>query len=138
MINYTLTLDATRKVPNNRAYITEKQREQSGSITLGLEKRCFDVSFHIEVSCLKPNNIRKTHYNPHSFNVKNIIFHTTNLHYLDIHNSTLLSQACPEDALNPLNNELRFIFDGLPSDKNLKPSLAQQAQTTTFHPVSNL
>ncbi|XP_042253312.1 integrin alpha-M-like [Thunnus maccoyii] len=91
MINYTLTLDATRKVPNNRAYITEKQREQSGSITLGLEKRCFNVSFHIE--------------------------------------------ACPEDALNPLNNELRFIFDGLPSDKNLSPSLAQQAQTTTFHPL---
>ncbi|XP_042253307.1 integrin alpha-M-like [Thunnus maccoyii] len=90
-INYTLTLDATRKVPNNRAYIREKQREQSGSITLGLEQRCFDVSFHIE--------------------------------------------ACPEDALNPLNNELRFTFDGLPSDKNLKPCLAQQAQTTTFHPL---
>ncbi|XP_044193373.1 integrin alpha-M-like [Thunnus albacares] len=90
-INYTLTLDATRKVPNNRAYIREKQREESGSITLGLEKRCFDVSFHIE--------------------------------------------ACPEDALNPLDNELRFTFDGLPSDKNLKPSLAQQAKTTTFHPL---
>ncbi|XP_044193374.1 integrin alpha-M-like [Thunnus albacares] len=90
-INYTLTLDATRKVPNNRAYIREKQQEESGSIRLGLEKRCFDVSFHIE--------------------------------------------ACPEDALNPLDNELRFTFDGLPSDKNLKPSLAQQAQTTTFHPL---
>ncbi|XP_067431753.1 integrin alpha-M-like [Thunnus thynnus] len=91
MINYTLTLDATRKVPNNRAYIREKQREQSGSITLGLEQRCFNASFHIE--------------------------------------------ACPEDALNPLNNELRFTFDGLPSDKKLSPSLAQQAQTTTFHPL---
>ncbi|XP_067431756.1 integrin alpha-M-like [Thunnus thynnus] len=90
-INYTLTLDATRKVPNNRAYIREKQREQSGSITLGLEQRCFDVNFHIE--------------------------------------------ACPEDALNPLNNELQFTFDGLPSDKKLSPSLAQQAQTTTFHPL---
>ncbi|XP_044193380.1 integrin alpha-M-like [Thunnus albacares] len=90
-INYTLKLDATRKVPNNRAYIREKQREQSGSTTLGLEKRCFDVNFHIE--------------------------------------------ACPEDALNPLNNELRFTFDGLPSDKKLSPSLAQQAKTTTFHPL---
>ncbi|XP_067431757.1 integrin alpha-M-like [Thunnus thynnus] len=90
-INYTLTLDATRKVPNNRAYIREKQQEESGSITLGLEKQCFSVSFHIE--------------------------------------------ACPEDALNPLDNELRFTFDGLASDKNLKPSLAQQAKTTTFHPL---
>ncbi|XP_044193365.1 integrin alpha-M-like [Thunnus albacares] len=90
-INYTLTLDATRKVPNKRAYIREKQREETRSITLGLEQQCFDLSFHIE--------------------------------------------ACPEDALNPLNNELRFTFDGLASDKNLSPSLAQQAQTTTFHPL---
>ncbi|XP_041830516.1 integrin alpha-M-like [Melanotaenia boesemani] len=45
-------------------------------------------------------------------------------------------EACPEDIHNPLMNELRFTFDGLPSDTNLKPSLAQQAQTTTFHPLS--
>ena len=86
----------------------------------------------------KTNNIRKTHYNPQSFNVKNIIFDTTNPHNLDFHNSVLLLQACPEDALNPLNNEFQFTFNGLPSDKNLSPSLAQQAQTTTFHPVSNI
>uniref|UniRef100_A0A3Q4H5A8 VWFA domain-containing protein n=1 Tax=Neolamprologus brichardi TaxID=32507 RepID=A0A3Q4H5A8_NEOBR len=33
VINYTLTLDATRKPPNNRAYTSGKQREQSGSVT---------------------------------------------------------------------------------------------------------
>lgn len=54
------------------------------------------------------------------------------------HNSALFVQACPEDALNALSNELRFTFDGLPSDTNLSPSLAQQAQTTSIHPVSNL
>ncbi|KAM8730448.1 integrin alpha-M-like [Acanthopagrus schlegelii] len=92
-INFTLTLDATRKVPNNRAYISEKQRVQTGStdVILGQPSRCVNVNFFVE--------------------------------------------ACPEDALNPLSNELKFRFDGLPSDTNLRPSLAQQAQTTTIHPL---
>ncbi|XP_034426297.1 integrin alpha-M-like [Hippoglossus hippoglossus] len=89
-INYTLTLDATRKVPNNRAYIKDKQREKTGSIEVDLQRpKCFPVKFFI--------------------------------------------QACPQDALNVLRNELRFTFDGIPSITNLKPSLAQQAQTTTYH-----
>uniref|UniRef100_A0A8D3BPT1 Integrin, alpha M (complement component 3 receptor 3 subunit) n=1 Tax=Scophthalmus maximus TaxID=52904 RepID=A0A8D3BPT1_SCOMX len=89
-IDYTLILDATRKVPNNRAYISDKQRETTGSIDIQLgRQQCRKVKFSIE--------------------------------------------ACPEDALNALNNELRFAFDGKPSKKNLKPSLAQQAKTTTFH-----
>ncbi|XP_053269089.1 integrin alpha-M [Pleuronectes platessa] len=89
-INYTLTLDATRKVPNNRAYINDKQRETTGSIEVDLRRpKCFPVKFFI--------------------------------------------QACPQDALNVLRNELRFTFDGIPSVTNLKPVLAQQAQTTTYH-----
>ncbi|XP_024140476.1 integrin alpha-M [Oryzias melastigma] len=44
------------------------------------------------------------------------------------------TQACPEDALNPLKNELSFTFEGLPSSENLRPSLAHQAMTT-FHPM---
>ncbi|XP_034716994.1 integrin alpha-X-like [Etheostoma cragini] len=44
-------------------------------------------------------------------------------------------EACPEDALNVLSNVLRFTFDGLPSDQNLRPSLALQAQTASFHPL---
>ncbi|XP_053197893.1 integrin alpha-M-like [Scomber japonicus] len=91
IINYTFTLDAQRKVPNNRAYIRDKQREQTGSLTLTFEQKCNDVKF--------------------------------------------LIQACPDDSLNPVNNELQFIFDGLPSSSGLRPSLAQQAQTTTFHPL---
>ncbi|XP_073345568.1 integrin alpha-M [Pagrus major] len=92
-INFTLTLDATRKVPNNRAYINEKQRVQTGStdVNLGQPPGCVTVNFFVE--------------------------------------------ACPEDALNSLSNELRFTFDGLPSNTNLRPSLAQQAQTTTIHPL---
>ncbi|XP_041830491.1 integrin alpha-M-like [Melanotaenia boesemani] len=91
-INYTFTLDATRKTPNNRAYIREKLREETGSFVLDLKRRqCSSVNFFIE--------------------------------------------ACPEDIHNPLMNELRFTFDGLPSDTNLKPSLAQQAQNMTFHPL---
>ncbi|XP_060951248.1 integrin alpha-D-like [Limanda limanda] len=89
-INYTLTLDATRKVPNNRAYILGKQREKTGSLEVDLGgPKCLQVKFFI--------------------------------------------QACPQDALNVLRNELRFTFDGIPSTTNLKPSLAQQAQTTTYH-----
>ncbi|XP_062234759.1 integrin alpha-M-like [Platichthys flesus] len=89
-INYTLTLDATRKVPNNRAYINGKQREMTGSIVVNLRRpKCFPVKFFI--------------------------------------------RACPQDALYVLRNELRFTFDGIPSAANLKPSLAQQAQTTTYH-----
>uniref|UniRef100_A0A3Q1J2U5 VWFA domain-containing protein n=1 Tax=Anabas testudineus TaxID=64144 RepID=A0A3Q1J2U5_ANATE len=90
-INYTLTLDATRKVPNNRAYISEKQRQSSGSTTISIGQNCLDVMFSID--------------------------------------------ACPEDALNELINELKFTFDGVPSSTNLKPSLDQRAQTLTFHPL---
>ncbi|KAM9837953.1 integrin alpha-M-like [Aulostomus maculatus] len=89
-INFTLTLDATRKVPNNRAFIKEKIREASGSLELNLDvNQCVKESFYVE--------------------------------------------ACPEDSLNPLSNELTFTFDGLPSRQGLRPSLAQQAQTTSFH-----
>ncbi|XP_061564407.1 integrin alpha-D-like [Cololabis saira] len=89
-INYTLTLDATRKPPKNRAYISEKQQEQTGSLTVDLSgQRCNKVKFLVE--------------------------------------------SCPEDALNPLENELSFIFEGLPSNTNLKPSLREEAQTRTFY-----
>uniref|UniRef100_UPI0037E8A9C6 integrin alpha-M n=1 Tax=Semicossyphus pulcher TaxID=241346 RepID=UPI0037E8A9C6 len=44
-------------------------------------------------------------------------------------------EGCPEDALNELRNELRFTFEGLPSNRGIRPSLAQQAQTTTFYPL---
>ncbi|XP_030610792.1 integrin alpha-X-like [Archocentrus centrarchus] len=91
-INYTLTLDATRKSPNNRAYISGKEREQSGSVTVDLtSKQCPTVKFLIE--------------------------------------------ACPEDALLALSNELKFTFDGLLSNTTLRPSLAPQAQTTIIYPL---
>lgn len=50
-------------------------------------------------------------------------------------NDLLSVQACPEDAFNEILNELKFSFEGLPSNVNLKPSLTPQAQTTTVHPV---
>ncbi|XP_076615332.1 integrin alpha-M-like isoform X2 [Chaetodon auriga] len=91
-INYTLTLDATRKAPNNRAYFSEKQRVETRSTDLDLTKeQCRTVKFFVE--------------------------------------------ACPDDALNELSNELRFTFDGYPSGTNLRPSLALQAQTTSIHPL---
>ncbi|XP_042073002.1 integrin alpha-M [Haplochromis burtoni] len=51
-------------------------------------------------------------------------------------NLNLFLQACPEDALNQLSNELKFTFDGSASNTNLRPSLAPQAQTTTIHPLN--
>ncbi|XP_042071716.1 integrin alpha-M isoform X1 [Haplochromis burtoni] len=91
-INYTLTPDATRKPPNNRAFVNGKQREESSSLTVELNgKQCSTVTFVIE--------------------------------------------ACPEDALNALSNELKFTFDGLPSNTQLRPSLAPQARTTTTYPL---
>ncbi|XP_027901433.1 integrin alpha-D-like [Xiphophorus couchianus] len=87
-VNFTLTLDANRKIPNNRAEISKDVRHKSGSLNLNLNrKECIDVNFFIE--------------------------------------------SCPEDALNPLNNELRFTFGGLPSGSNPRPSLSPQVQTTT-------
>ncbi|XP_029312820.1 integrin alpha-X-like [Cottoperca gobio] len=48
-INYILTLDATRKVPNNRAFIDEKRRDLAGAVTLGLgERKCTSEKFSIE------------------------------------------------------------------------------------------
>ncbi|XP_028989440.1 integrin alpha-M-like [Betta splendens] len=91
MINYIFTLDATRKVPNNRAYIAKKQQETSELITISNGEKCINQSFFIE--------------------------------------------PCQEDVLNELRNELRFTFDGLPSADQLRPSLHQQAQTTSFHPL---
>ncbi|KAM6897891.1 integrin alpha-M-like [Xenentodon cancila] len=89
-INYTLILDATRKPPKNRAYITQKKQEHTGSLTVDLSgQKCNRVKFSVE--------------------------------------------SCPEDTLNPLDNELRFVFVGLPSITKLRPSLAQEAKTTTFY-----
>ncbi len=46
-------------------------------------------------------------------------------------------QACPEDALNPLSNQLHFTFEGLPSTamQNLRPVLHPDIKTTTDHNV---
>ncbi|KAM9715733.1 integrin alpha-M-like [Menidia menidia] len=91
-INYTLTLDATRKTPNNRAYISEKRREETGSVTVDSNgPKCRSVNFFME--------------------------------------------ACPEDIVSPLKNELTFTFDGVPLVTDLRPSLSQLAKTTTFHPL---
>lgn len=91
-INYTWTLDATRKPPNNRAEISKNLRETTGSASLELNKEnCIVVDFIIK--------------------------------------------SCPDDALNPLNNELKFTFDGLPSGDKPRPSLSPQAKTTTFHSI---
>ncbi|XP_049915640.1 integrin alpha-M-like isoform X1 [Epinephelus moara] len=91
-IAYTIKLDATRKVPNNRAVISEKKREVTKEVTLDLTRpQCSTVKFFVE--------------------------------------------ACPDDSLNALYNELKFTFDGVPSDQNLSPSLAMQAQQTTTHPL---
>ncbi|XP_047464241.1 integrin alpha-X-like isoform X3 [Mugil cephalus] len=89
-IKHTFTLDATRKAPKNRAYITDKQREATKTITVSLNrKECSTLKFFI--------------------------------------------QACAEDVVSPLSNELRFSFEGLSSSSGLKPSLAQQSQTTAIH-----
>ncbi|XP_026078962.1 integrin alpha-X-like isoform X2 [Carassius auratus] len=44
-------------------------------------------------------------------------------------------EACPEDALNPLSNQLYFTFEGLPSGtmQNLRPILHPYIKTTTDH-----
>ncbi|KAF4107026.1 integrin alpha-M-like [Onychostoma macrolepis] len=44
-------------------------------------------------------------------------------------------EACPEDALNPLSNQLHFTFEGLPSTamQNLRPVLHPDIKTTTDH-----
>uniref|UniRef100_A0A8C2IXT8 Si:dkey-32n7.4 n=1 Tax=Cyprinus carpio TaxID=7962 RepID=A0A8C2IXT8_CYPCA len=44
-------------------------------------------------------------------------------------------QACPEDALNPLSNQLNFTFEGLPSTamQNLRPILNAEIRTSTDH-----
>uniref|UniRef100_A0A665UIS3 Integrin alpha-M-like n=1 Tax=Echeneis naucrates TaxID=173247 RepID=A0A665UIS3_ECHNA len=91
-INYTLTLDITRKPPGNRAYLADKTQEGAGSVILDLtETTCSTMHFSMD--------------------------------------------ACPEDALNILSNELKFTFEGLPSITNLKPSLSRQAQTTNIYPL---
>ncbi|XP_014831786.1 PREDICTED: integrin alpha-X-like [Poecilia mexicana] len=89
-VNFTLTLDANRKIPNNRAEISKDVRHKSGSLNLILNKeKCDYVVFFI-----KP---------------------------------------CPDDSFNPLNNELRFTFDGLVSGSNPRPSLSPKVQTTTLN-----
>lgn len=91
-INFTFTLDATRKPPNNRAEISKNLRDTTRSANLELNKElCVVVDFIIK--------------------------------------------SCPDDALNPLGNELKFTFDGLPSGDKPRPSLSPQAKTTTFHSI---
>uniref|UniRef100_A0A3Q2DUR7 Integrin alpha-D-like n=1 Tax=Cyprinodon variegatus TaxID=28743 RepID=A0A3Q2DUR7_CYPVA len=91
-INFTLTLDANREIPNNRAWISKNLREKDESLTLSLNRQtCQGVDFSIE--------------------------------------------SCPEDALYPLNNALRFTFDGLTTGSEPLPSLSPQAQDTSFHSI---
>ncbi|XP_041672429.1 integrin alpha-M-like [Cheilinus undulatus] len=48
-INFTLTLDATRKIPNNRAFIRDKVQEETGSINLDLVRpQCQDIVFFVK------------------------------------------------------------------------------------------
>uniref|UniRef100_A0AAU6SI68 CD11b n=1 Tax=Ctenopharyngodon idella TaxID=7959 RepID=A0AAU6SI68_CTEID len=44
-------------------------------------------------------------------------------------------EACSEDALNPLSNQLNFTFEGLPSAsmQNLRPILLPEIKTSTDH-----
>uniref|UniRef100_A0A3Q3BIM8 Integrin alpha-M-like n=1 Tax=Kryptolebias marmoratus TaxID=37003 RepID=A0A3Q3BIM8_KRYMA len=91
-INYTLTLDALRLTPKNRAYISNDQRDLIGSI---------DVDLNVQMC----------------------------------KNGNFLIKPCPEDAFSPLENELKFIFNGLPSNTNLRPVLAHKAETKTRHPI---
>ncbi|KAI1896328.1 hypothetical protein AGOR_G00093650 [Albula goreensis] len=46
---------------------------------------------------------------------------------------------CPEDALNPLSNELKFSFEGLPSNEpasqGLSPILHPKSPTTAYYPL---
>ncbi|XP_059386405.1 integrin alpha-X-like [Carassius carassius] len=46
-------------------------------------------------------------------------------------------EACPEDALNPLSNQLNFTFEGLPSTamENLRPILHPEIRTSTDHSI---
>ncbi|XP_073774186.1 integrin alpha-M isoform X2 [Danio rerio] len=50
-------------------------------------------------------------------------------------NHDFLIEACPEDALNPLSNQLKFTFEGLPSSQmqNLRPILLPEIKTTSDH-----
>uniref|UniRef100_A0A3Q3GM91 Integrin alpha-M-like n=1 Tax=Labrus bergylta TaxID=56723 RepID=A0A3Q3GM91_9LABR len=48
-INYTLTLDATRRAPNNRAFIRDKIREETRSIILILpQQQCNNIDFFVQ------------------------------------------------------------------------------------------
>ncbi|XP_026018702.1 integrin alpha-M-like [Astatotilapia calliptera] len=51
-------------------------------------------------------------------------------------NVTFFIEACPEDALSPLSNEIKFSFYGLPSEENLTPSLSPHAPTATNYPLN--
>ncbi|XP_070963133.1 integrin alpha-M isoform X1 [Oncorhynchus clarkii lewisi] len=46
-------------------------------------------------------------------------------------------EACPEDSLNELSNELHFTFEGLPttSPGGLSSSLSPRSPTSTYHPL---
>uniref|UniRef100_A0A8C7PJV5 VWFA domain-containing protein n=1 Tax=Oncorhynchus mykiss TaxID=8022 RepID=A0A8C7PJV5_ONCMY len=46
-------------------------------------------------------------------------------------------EACPEDSLNELSNELDFTFEGLPttSPGGLSSSLSPRSPTSTYHPL---
>ncbi|XP_072568789.1 integrin alpha-M-like [Paramormyrops kingsleyae] len=44
-------------------------------------------------------------------------------------------QACPEDALNPLQNQVKFNFTDTPSQQNLSPVLHPASQVSSSHPL---
>ncbi|XP_073684902.1 integrin alpha-X-like [Garra rufa] len=88
-INYTITLDAKRKI--YRAYFSAKKRLLSDMMTIDMQEVCKSHPFFVE--------------------------------------------ACPEDALNPLSNQINYTSEGLPSTtmQNLKPILHPEIKTTADH-----
>ncbi|KAJ0060603.1 hypothetical protein NL108_016577 [Boleophthalmus pectinirostris] len=69
-INYTFTLDATRIVPNNRAFVKEKQPDATGSLTITLNRpECVIIRFFIQ-SC--PEDALSPLYNELQFTFESL------------------------------------------------------------------
>ncbi|KAK7919663.1 hypothetical protein WMY93_010947 [Mugilogobius chulae] len=107
IISYNFTLDATRIVPNNRAFVKQKEQEANGNVTIMLQRpECVTINFFIQ-PC--PIDVLSPLYNELQFSFQGLASSPTNL-------SPSLSDLSPTTFSKDLRFETNCGDDGKCTD----------------------
>ncbi|XP_023805045.1 integrin alpha-M-like [Oryzias latipes] len=142
LINYNLTLDSNRKVPNNRAYVHEKEQRNhlSGSVNLDLSKpECTDLHVFIKPcpeDVLNPlwNELQFTYHGLESeTNLKptlNKSIQTTTRHKLEFEQNCGEDKECVDNLKVDFDFSSSFVKVGIDELLNITVSLENRGENS--------